>query len=163
MKKIVITISLIISLIILSMNYVFASSNNYILKFDLNKNSFERTVNIEEIYPGCSGIIEIDLDNSQNTKYKISFNNEKDKPENLYFSYNGKNYKNLNDIENEINLSQSKKIIINYFWNYETGKNVNEIKENDLIDTKSQSKEFTFDILLNVEKNEITKLPKTGF
>lgn len=110
-----------------------------------------------KIAPGTSGQIviladgegaEVDMD------YTLEFTNEQNKPDNLYFTYNGRNYKSLEEIgtisggidhESE---ARNAAIVIKWQWPYQTGVE-DSVAANDIIDTNNAKTitEYTFDIV----------------
>ena len=111
-----------------------------------------------KIAPGTAGIINIVLDGTGSEvdlEYKLEFANEQNKPQNMLFSYDGKNYSSLSEIKTITgNIKQSEttktaEIIIYWRWNYETGTTDSEISTNDQIDTQDAKviTEYTFDII----------------
>lgn len=109
------------------------------------------------IAPGTSGSFEIILDATGaevGVDYSLSFLNEVNKPTNIVFTYNGKEYKSLSDIGRisgniEIGNDMTKKIIIKWAWLYQTGSTDIEKAQNDEIDTKDGTSllDYTFDIM----------------
>lgn len=117
-----------------------------------------------KIAPGTSGAIKIALDglNSEvDLDYKIEFVNEKNKPNNLIFGYQGKGYSRLSDlvIDGDIKYYEENRkdeIMITWSWNYETGKTPEEIVANDRIDTADANtiEQYTFDIIVTATQSE---------
>jgi len=107
------------------------------------------------IAPGTSGSFDIVLDATGADvamDYAITFDNCKDKPQNLKFTYNNTTVSNIEELENvlkgRISLEddRTKTLKINWDWKYETGNTEDEISKNDEIDTNDSGKTFTFDI-----------------
>lgn len=108
-----------------------------------------------KIAPGTSGSFDIVLDATDADvaiDYAVTFDNCKNKPNNLKFSYEEISASTLEELENElkgrINLDdeRTKILTINWEWKYETGNNEYEILQNDELDTNDEGKTFTFDI-----------------
>ena len=90
--------------------------------------------------------------------HKIKFENESQKPTNLKFIYNEKEYTSITQLEQDIsgtiNANEENKartLKIDWNWPYETGSNENEIGENDKIDTKNASEiqNYTFNVIVS--------------
>lgn len=114
-----------------------------------------------KIAPGTEGEFQIKLDatgTDVGINYAIKFENETRKPTNLKFTYDGKKYNSLSDLQKDltgiINADEQEKnktLTIGWNWKYETGSTQQEITANDLIDTK-EAKEinsYTFDIVIS--------------
>lgn len=114
-----------------------------------------------KIAPGTEGEFQIKLDATGadvGINYAIKFENETRKPTNLKFTYDGKKYNSLGDLQKDltgiINADEQEKtktLTIGWNWKYETGTTQQEISANDLIDTK-EAKEinsYTFDIVIS--------------
>ncbi len=111
-----------------------------------------------KVAPGTSGNFNIVVDatgSEVGVEYAIQFLNESEKPQNLIFIYDNKQYTTIQDLEKDlsgtINANDENKtrtITINWEWQYETGENQNEINLNDKIDTTNakQLENYTFDI-----------------
>ena len=88
----------------------------------INKN----TLINEKIAPGTSGAFEILLETNEKISYEIKFKSKNDKPQNLVFEIEGKDrkYKKLEDMEKELKgeITENKRIIINWQWEYEKNK-----------------------------------------
>lgn len=128
--------------------------------------SLKSTMNNEslinnKIAPGTEGDFQIKLDatgSEVGINYVIKFENESKKPTNLKFTYDGKTYNSLFDLQQDltgiINANEADKIktlIIGWNWKYETGSTAQEIAENDLIDTQEakQMSNYTFDVIVS--------------
>lgn len=94
----------------------------------------KETLIYEKIAPGTKGAFEILLETNEKISYQIKFESKNSKPENLSFHIEGKDrkYKNLEDMEQDLQgeISENKSIVIYWEWEYEQ----NEIQ--DLQDTK---------------------------
>lgn len=111
-----------------------------------------------KVAPGTSGSFNIVVDvtgSEVGIDYVIQFLNESEKPQNLKFIYDDKQYTYIQELEKDllgtINANDENKtrtITINWEWQYETGVNENEINQNDEIDTNNakQLENYTFDI-----------------
>ena len=114
-----------------------------------------------KIAPGTEGEFQIKLDatgTDVGINYAIKFENETRKPTNLKFTYDGKKYNSLSDLQKDltgiINADEQEKnktLTIGWNWKYETGSTQQEITANDLIDTKEAKKinSYTFDIVIS--------------
>lgn len=113
-----------------------------------------------KIAPGTSGSFNIIVDASGSEvgiNYNIEFTEEENKPQNLKFVYEGVEYDSIENLENNlsgtINANDEEKVKtlnIQWKWDYETGKTDEEIKQNDIVDTKdAQSIEnYTFNVIV---------------
>ena len=111
-----------------------------------------------KVAPGTSGSFNIVVDatgSEVGVDYVIQFLNESEKPQNLIFIYDDKQYATIQELEKDlsgtINANDENKtriVTINWEWQYETGENENEIHQNDIIDTNNakQLENYTFDI-----------------
>lgn len=110
-----------------------------------------------KIAPGTSGQFVITLDATGaevNATYSLQFSNEKNKPKNLSFTYQGKKYNSLSEIgeiKGTIKYSdvvRTHGIPISWEWSYETGSTIKEIATNDKTDTENASTidKYTFDV-----------------
>ncbi len=103
---------------------------NISLSDTINKNTLIR----EKIAPGTKGSFEILLETNEKINYEIKFESKNEKPKNLNFQIEGQDreYKSLEDMENNLmgEISKNKKIIINWKWDYERN------NTQDLQDTK---------------------------
>ena len=114
-----------------------------------------------KIAPGTDGEFQIKLDatgTDVGINYAIKFENETRKPTNLKFTYDGKKYNSLSDLQKDltgiINADEQEKnktLTIGWNWKYETGSTQQEISASDLIDTKEakEIKSYTFDIVIS--------------
>ena len=114
-----------------------------------------------KIAPGTEGEFQIKLDatgSDVGINYVTRFENESQKPINLKFTYDGKTYNSLTNLQQDltgiINANDENKvkiITIGWNWKYETGSNAKEIAANDLIDTQNakQISNYTFDVVVS--------------
>lgn len=85
----------------------------------------------EKVAPGSSGNFFIEIISNKDIKYKIKFQSENEKPKNLMFNVEGSDnyYYNLEELEQELEVfikkDCSKKIKINWKWNYEESNDKN--------------------------------------
>ena len=112
-----------------------------------------------KLAPGTSGDFQIKIDatgSDVGINYKVNFVNEKNKPQNLIFTYDDERYENVTDIAEELsgiidaNAEEKTKVInIHWEWPYETGTD-DEITNNDIIDTENGKNitQYTFDVLV---------------
>ena len=109
-----------------------------------------------KIAPGTSGEFTIILDatgSEVGVDYILGFLNERNKPTNITFTYNGNNYKSLSeigDIKGTIGITgeRTKTIKIAWTWSYQTGATDETKLANDEIDTRDGTSllDYTFDI-----------------
>ena len=111
-----------------------------------------------KVAPGTNGSFNIVVDatgSEVGVEYAIQFLNESEKPQNLIFIYNDKQYTSIQELEKDLSgtidandENKSRTITINWEWQYETGENQDEINQNDKIDTNNakQLENYTFDI-----------------
>lgn len=114
-----------------------------------------------KIAPGTEGKFQIKLDatgSDVGINYVIKFENETLKPTNLKFTYDGKTYNSLTELQKSLtgtinanNQDKIKELTIGWNWQYETGKTEQEIKASDTVDTQNgkQMKNYTFDIVVS--------------
>ena len=110
-----------------------------------------------KIAPGTSGefIIKLNAIGTEvSVDYKLEFANEKNKPNNIVFIYNGNNYKSLSEISDiagtiEYNGEKTKIIKISWAWQYQTGSTDAAKEANDKLDTENGTSllDYTFDII----------------
>jgi len=110
-----------------------------------------------KIAPGTSGEFSITLDatgSEVGVDYTLSFVDEINKPENIIFTYNGKEYKSLNEIgsiKGNIGTKNDRTatILIKWTWLYQTGSTDIEKAENDIKDTKAGTSllDYSFNII----------------
>ena len=90
----------------------------------------------EKIAPGTEGEFEIKLKSNKSIYYEIDFLSQNKKPQNLFFSIKGNNkrYSKLEDLRDELqgdlDKMETKSIIIQWKWDYDTG------TEENIQDTK---------------------------
>lgn len=118
-----------------------------------------------KIAPGTSGefVITLDATGSEvDMDYSLEFTNEENKPQNLCFSYQGKQYKTLAAIGEIIgkirysDVSRTVGIPILWEWSYETGTTTSDISTNDKIDTENANTitEYTFDAVVTATQSK---------
>ena len=137
--------------------------------FEITKNGEEtKTINLTstatkstlvngKIAPGTAGefIIALNAIGSEvSVDYKLEFANEKNKPDNIMFTYNGNNYKSLSEIDDitgtfGVNETKTKIIKISWVWLYQTGSTDSVIEANDKLDTQNGTAflDYSFDII----------------
>lgn len=142
-------------------NFKVNESEQQIQTISLKSTINNKTVSNNQIAPGTEGQFEIKLDatgSEVGIDYFIKFENETQKPTNLKFSYNGKIYNSLTELQQDlpgtINANEQNKIKtiqIGWNWKYETGTTAQEISANDAIDTQNakQMSNYTFDVLVS--------------
>lgn len=114
-----------------------------------------------KIAPGTEGEFQIKLDangSDVGINYVIKFENETNKPTNLKFTYDGKTYNSLTELQKDLTgtidangQEKIKTLTVGWNWNYETGSTQQEIVASDLIDTKEakEIKNYTFDVVIS--------------
>lgn len=98
-----------------------------------------------KIAPGTSGEFSITLDatgSDVSVDYTLEFSSEINKPANIIFTYNGKEYKSLTEIGRikgniAIGNEMTKTIPIKWTWAYQTGSTDEAKNENDIKDTNN--------------------------
>lgn len=131
-------------------------SNTEEQQIDLSSTCNDETLINNKIAPGTKGSFNIDVDGTGSEvgiDYKVTFKDEKDKPQNLKFVYNGVKYDSIEELNNKIsgtidaNASDKQRVInVEWQWEYETGVGATQISANDLIDTQDAKamKDYTF-------------------
>ena len=126
----------------------------------LNSTINNKTVSNNKIAPGTQGSFQIKLDATGaevGIDYIVRFENESNKPTNLKFKYENKEYKSLTELQNDltgtINANDAEKtkiITIDWVWPYETGTTAEQILANDKIDTQNAKsiRNYTFNIVV---------------
>ena len=114
-----------------------------------------------KVAPGTEGDFQIRIDatgTEVGINYIINFENQTEKPKNLKFTYEGKTYNSLEDLQKDltgiINANEENKtkiLTIGWNWKYQTGTTENEINTNNKIDTQDAKKisNYTFDIIVS--------------
>ncbi len=114
-----------------------------------------------KIAPGTNGNFEIVVDatgSDVGINYTIDFRNEQNKPTNLKFIYNNKEYNSITELTqvlsgtiNSDEENKRKTFPIQWKWEYETGKTNDEIVANDRIDTQDAKNisNYTFDVIVS--------------
>ena len=139
--------------------------------FKLNDNSEQiETIKLEDtvdksllingkIAPGTSGQFTLIIDGTETEvgiNYDIKFNNEKNKPTNLIFIYDGQTYNSLSKLNSILigdiyadEENKTREITIKWEWAYETGTD-GEKEANDKIDTQEgqNALTYTFDVVV---------------
>lgn len=117
-----------------------------IQSIDLASTIDNETILDSKIAPGTSGSFDIIIDATDTQvgiQYNINSIEETNKPHNLKFIYEEKEYNSLNELQeklcgtiypNDINKVITLKIL--WKWDYETGFTEEEIKANNLLDTE---------------------------
>ena len=126
----------------------------------LNSTINNKTVSNNKIAPGTQGSFQIKLDATGaevGIDYIVRFENESNKPTNLKFKYENKDYNSLQELQNDltgtINANDDEKtkvITIDWKWPYETGTTADQILSNDKIDTQDAKniRNYTFSIVV---------------
>lgn len=132
---------------------------------DLGSTVDSNTLVDGKIAPGTSGqfVITLDATGSEvNTTYSLKFTNEKNKPKNLYFTYQGEKFKSLGEIGEIVGTIRYNDVVrthgipISWVWSYETGTSTTDIATNDKIDTENANSitEYTFDAVVTATQSK---------
>ena len=120
----------------------------------------DNTLVDNKIAPGTKGSFSIKIDGEGSDvgiNYNIKVQNETQKPANLFYTYQGKTYTDLNELALEasgtINADDSikvKEILVNWEWPYQTGSDEISKSKNDAQDTQDGKNisNYTFDIVV---------------
>ena len=141
------------------------NSEEKIQKINLASTINNQTLINNKIAPGTKGSFDIIVDGTEaevGIDYQIKFINEQNKPQNLIFKYNNKEYKSVTelteDLSGRINANDEEKKItktIEWEWPYETGKTENEIQKNDIIDTENGKQISAYNFEISVTGTQI--------
>ena len=135
--------------------------NEEVQTINLASTCDDETLIDNKIAPGTKGSFDIVVDGSGSDvgiDYQISFENESNKPQNLKFKYEDVEYNSITDLETAlrgtINADDEEKtraLTVNWEWAYETGKDEQEILQNDLVDTQNAQNiiNYTFDVIVS--------------
>ena len=128
-------------------------TKNVTLRNSVNKDTLVNG----KIAPGTSGEFSITLDatgSDVSVDYTLEFSTELNKPANIMFTYNGKDYKSLTEIGSiKGNIAKgnemTKTILIKWAWAYQTGSTSEAKIENDTKDTKDGTSllDYSFNIV----------------
>ena len=114
-----------------------------------------------KIAPGTEGNFKIIVDGTGSDvgiDYSIKFENESTKPQNLKFKYDEKEYNSIAELQKDLtgtintnDPEKTKTLSIDWKWAYETGENLEEITQNDKIDTQNAKNisNYTFDVIVS--------------
>lgn len=120
----------------------------------------DNTLVDNKIAPGTKGSFSIKIDGEGSDvgiNYNIKVQNETQKPANLFYTYHGKTYTDLNELaltaSGTINADDSnkvKEILVNWEWPYQTGSDEISKSKNDVQDTQDGKNisNYTFDIVV---------------
>ncbi len=127
---------------------------------NLNSTYNNETLVNNKIAPGTTGQFEIVIDGTGSEvgiDYTVQFQEKSNKPQNLKFIYENREYNSIKELENilsgNIEATEGNKvrtILIKWKWDYETGKGAEEISANDKIDTKNgkEISNYSFDVIV---------------
>lgn len=117
-----------------------------IQSIDLASTIDNETILDSKIAPGTSGSFDIIIDATDTQvgiKYNINSIEETNKPHNLKFIYEEKEYNSLSELQEKLcgticpnDISKVITLKILWKWDYETGSTEEEIKANNLLDTE---------------------------
>lgn len=134
------------------------NSNEKVQKISLNSTVNNEKILKDKIAPGTKGTFQIKLDATDSDVaigYSIKFENETNKPHNLKFEYENKTYNHISELQsvlvgiiNAEDKDKIRNININWNWPFETGTTLEEIQNNDKIDTEDSKtiRDYTFDV-----------------
>ena len=135
--------------------------NEQVEKINLASTCNNETLVNNKIAPGTTGSFNIIVDATDSEvgiNYNITFTEEENKPSNLKFFYNEQEYSSIKDLEEDLSgtidandeKGKSRTLNIKWEWLYEAGETEEEIKANDLIDTKDGTniENYTFDVIV---------------
>lgn len=127
-------------------NFKVNGKSEEIQTIDLASTINNETILGSKLAPGTSGSFDIIIDATETQvgiKYNIISIEEIDKPHNLKFIYEEKEYNSLKELQQKlsgiINANDKNKVRILkilWKWNYETGSTAEEINANNLLDTQ---------------------------
>ena len=134
--------------------------NEQVEKINLASTCNNETLVDNKIAPGTAGSFNIIVDATDSDvgiNYNITFTEEENKPENLKFFYDDKEYNSIKDLEEDLygtintnDGNNARTLNIKWEWPYQTGTNEDEIAKNDLIDTKDAKtiQNYTFSVVV---------------
>lgn len=136
--------------------YIFDFSKNNEISTNMNlwETVSKNTLINEKIAPGTEGEFEIKLKSNKSIYYEIDFLSQNKKPKNLVFSIKGDNkrYSKLEDLRDELqgdlNKMETKSIIIQWKWDYDTG------AKEDMQDTKDGTSIKDYHFYIHATGNE---------
>lgn len=105
----------------------------------------------------------IDATNTEvGIKYYIKCEEEKNKPHNLKFIYQEKEYNSFKELEEKLSgiiyANNTEKVVnlkIEWKWDYESGSTIEEITNNDILDTKDAQTIQDYKFVINVSGEQI--------
>lgn len=130
-------------------------------KINLNSTMNNESLIGNKIAPGTEGSFNIVIDatgTDVGINYNIDFSEESNKPTNLKFTYDEKEYNsieeltdNLSGVINANDENKERTLNIKWKWDYETGETPEEIASNDEIDTKEAATlaDYTFNVTVS--------------
>ncbi len=141
-------------------NFLVNGQSSQMTNISLAQTCSPSTLKENCIAPGTQGSFQIVI-NAEGCQtgidYYVKFENESGKPTNLKFTYDNQLYHSLRELESQLQgqiaADQEEKMktyTISWFWNYETGTTLEEIKQNDEIDTQDAKsiQNYTFDVVV---------------
>lgn len=146
---------------IASWNFTVNEKEDKVQTISLNSTVNNGSLINNQIAPGTEGKFEIKIDatgSDVGINYNVNFENESQKPTNLKFIYDGKQYNSITELQQvltgTINANDENKtriLTIAWNWKYETGKSIQEIEANDKVDTQDakQINNYTFDVIVS--------------
>ena len=130
-------------------------------KINLNSTMNNESLIGNKIAPGTEGCFNIVIDatgTDVGINYNIEFSEESNKPTNLKFTYDEKEYNsieeltdNLSGVINANDENKERTLNIKWKWDYETGETPEEIASNDEIDTREAANlaDYTFNVTVS--------------
>lgn len=146
---------------IASWNFKVNEKEDKIQTISLKSTVNNATLINNKIAPGTEGNFQIKIDATGaevGINYIVKFENESQKPTNLKFTYDGKTYNSVTELQkvltgtiNANDQNKVKTLTIGWNWAYETGTSEQEIAASDIIDTKDakQIDNYTFDVIVS--------------
>ncbi len=117
---------------------------NNLVEIDVFENIHNKNNIYKKIAPGTYGSFTIKFKKPLDSDFEININEKSEKPQNLIFTLDNKNYKTMKEMEDIISskFETQKEITINWYWKYE----INEMEDiQDTIDGMNLNK-YVFEI-----------------
>ena len=142
-------------------NFMVNGQSEQVQKINLASTCDDSTLIDNKIAPGARGGFNIEI-NATGTDvgidYQVQFINEQNRPQNLKFIYEGNYVGSITELQDmlqgTIYADAQNKVItlpIEWQWDYETGSTVEEIANNDIIDTQDAKaiSNYTFEVVVS--------------
>lgn len=148
-------------------NFKVNDTKEQIQTINLTSTINNETILDHKIAPGTSGSFDIIIDATATQvgiKYSINCIEETNKPHNLKFVYEEKEYNSLRELQEKLSGTiyandENKVRILNiqWQWNYETGSTEEEINTNDLLDAQDAQNIQNYKFTICVSGEQIEK------